>query len=235
MHPPLHKWGDGSDRQRYLGVLEAMDEQMGALFDLVHEHDQLRRNTVILVCSDNGPEVGFGSAGPFRGHKATLYEGGVRSPLVVWAPGFMPEEAKGTRNTQSVISAMDLVPSLLSLLGLSTEATFDGENLIHTLLGRSTTSRSAPLYFRRPPDRENFRHYTGLPDLAARSGAWKLYCDYDGGNPQLYHLQRDPSESQDLASSYGTVVTEIKAGLLAWNASMPQDNGATFRLNRRRP
>ncbi len=233
VHPPLEKWGDGSKRHLYLKVLEAMDEQLGPLFDLVREHDRLRENTVILVCSDNGPEVGFGSAGPLRGHKATLFEGGVRSPLVVWAPGLMPEEARGTRNTQSVISAMDLVPSLMSLAGISTETTFDGENLLPTLLGRSTASRSAPLYFRRPPDRENFRHYVGLPDLAARTGKWKFYSDYDGGNPQLFDLRQDPSESEDVAGRNGEVVKKISTGLLTWNAAMPRDNGAEFRRGRR--
>lgn len=59
------------------------------LFDHVHATPALRNNTLILVCSDNGPEPGAGSAGPFRSTKATLYEGGIRSPLIAWAPGFM--------------------------------------------------------------------------------------------------------------------------------------------------
>ena len=163
MHPPLEKWGDGSKRHLYLRVLEEMDRQLGPLFDLVRNSEKLRNNTIILICSDNGPEVDFGSAGHLRGHKATLFEGGVRSSLVVWAPGLMTEAVQGTRNRESVFSAMDLVPSLLSVTGVSAPAgaKFDGENLADTLLGKSTNSRKAPLYFRRPPDRENFRHYKG--------------------------------------------------------------------------
>ncbi|MEM0969565.1 MAG: sulfatase-like hydrolase/transferase, partial [Verrucomicrobiota bacterium] len=186
MHPPLSKWGDGAPRTLYLAVLETMDEQLGQLFRWVEGQDELRENTIILACSDNGPEVGYGSSGGLRGHKATLFEGGVRSSLVVWAPGLMDQEVRGSRNAASVFSAMDLVPSLLALSGVPfpNGVTFDGEDLSGILTGESEESRQAPLFFRRPPDREVFRHYQGLPDLAMREGKWKLYCDYDGGNAE---------------------------------------------------
>ena len=67
----------------------------------------LRDNTLILVCSDNGPEPGAGSAGPFRGHKATLYEGGIRSPLIVWGPGLMRRPAAARSIAQSFLAAID--------------------------------------------------------------------------------------------------------------------------------
>ena len=227
MHPPLGKWGDGANRTLYLAVLETMDQQLGVIFDYVRNSKTLRNNTVILVCSDNGPEVGFGSAGPLRGHKATLYEGGIRSSLVAWAPGLMSTETRGSRNRESVFSAIDLVPSLLSISGTPAPAgvQFDGENLADTLLGRSKASRSKPLFFRRPPDRENFRHYSALPDLAVRSGQWKLYCDYDGRNPQLYNLAEDVSEQNPVGSQHSAVVASLTAQLLGWHASMPPDNG----------
>jgi uncharacterized sulfatase len=227
MHPPLKLWGDGGKRHLYLKVLETMDKQLGALFDYVKSSEKLRDNTIILVCSDNGPEVGFGSAGPLRGNKATLYEGGVRSSLVVWAPGLMPTEAHGTRNKTSVFSAIDLAPSLLSITNtpVPDDVRFDGENLSAVLLGKSKASRQAPLFFRRPPDRKSFRHYKNLPDLAVRSGDWKLHCDYDGGNAELYNLKSDQSEKTDLAAQHADVVSTLKSQLVEWNKSMPQDNG----------
>ncbi len=204
-----------------------MDQQLGALFDLVRNSEKLRENTMILVCSDNGPEVGFGSAGPFRGSKATLFEGGIRSSLVVWAPGLMKEAAKGTRNHESVFSAIDLVPSLLAIADVpgpeSTE--FDGENVADALLGNSSVSRKAPLFFRRPPDRENFRHFKGLPDLAVRSGNWKLLCDYDGGNPALHGLAIDPGETTDVATANPEVVHQLTNAVLEWHQAMPADRG----------
>jgi arylsulfatase A-like enzyme len=225
MHPPLEKWGDGSDRHLYLKVLETMDEQISMLFDWVRNTKAVRDNTIILVCSDNGPEVGFGSAGYLKGNKATLFEGGIRSSLIVWAPGLMKDSYAGLRNKASVFSAIDLAPSLLSLVGVETEVDFDGENLKKVLLGQSQESRKAPLFFRRPPDRKDFRHYVGLPDLAVRDGKWKLYCDYDGMNPELYDLESDPSETQNVLNKNTLVAGQLTEKLLRWNASMPADNG----------
>ncbi|MDG2130210.1 MAG: sulfatase-like hydrolase/transferase [Fuerstiella sp.] len=227
MHPPLQKWGDGANRTLYLAVLETMDRQLGVIFDYVRSNRKLRGNTVILVCSDNGPEVGFGSAAPLRGHKATLYEGGIRSSLVVWAPGLMPATAHGSRNRESVFSAIDLVPSLLSITGTAvpTGVQFDGEDLSATLLGKSQKARAAPLFFRRPPDRKNFRHYSSLPDLAVRSGPWKFYCGYEGDHPELYNLVDDVVEQNPVTSQNPSVVTELTKQLLTWHAALPPDNG----------
>jgi arylsulfatase A-like enzyme len=79
---------------------------------------ELRDNTLVLICSDNGPEPGAGSAGPFRGSKTTLYEGGTRSPLVVWGPGLIDKSKAGSQNEKSVFAAFDLAPSLLSIAGI---------------------------------------------------------------------------------------------------------------------
>jgi len=227
MHPPLDQWGDSSERHLYCRVLEEMDRQLAPLFDLVHNNPKLKENTIILVCSDNGPEVGFGSAGHLRGHKATLFEGGVRSSLVAWAPGLMPESAMGTRNEESILSAIDLIPSLLKITDVKSKdsITYDGEDLSETLLGQSKSSRSQPLFFRRPPDRAHFRHYTNLPDLAVRFGPWKLYCDYDGQNPALYNLDNDGSEKQNVAAENAGTVRQLTASVVEWNAKMPADNG----------
>ncbi len=230
MHPPLEKWGDGSPRHLYLKVLETMDEQLGVLFTAIQNNEELHNNTIVVICSDNGPEVGFGSAGHLRGHKATLYEGGVRSSLIVWAPGLMPREKQGTRNSTSVFSAIDLVPSLLKITNTPTPdgIEFDGEDLSDTLLGRSTASRTAPLFFRRPPDRKEFRHYKNLPDLAVRSGKWKLYCDYDGESPELYDLDADPSETKNVIAGNRALARELTASLVSWHESLPQDDGPSL-------
>ena len=63
------------------------DRQLGRLFTLISSDPELKANTLVLICSDNGPEKGAGSAGPFRGFKTHLYEGGVRSSLIAWGPG----------------------------------------------------------------------------------------------------------------------------------------------------
>ncbi|HAY76130.1 MAG TPA: N-acetylgalactosamine-6-sulfatase, partial [Opitutae bacterium] len=148
--PPTAKWGDGSKRRLYLSVLEAMDQQLGKLFAFVRKHPKLSGNTLIMVCSDNGPEKGAGVAGPFRGFKTHLFEGGVRSSLVAWAPGHMADKAKGTINQKSIFSAIDLVPSLLEITGTKAprNVIFDGESLPDILLGKSNASRKQDILFR---------------------------------------------------------------------------------------
>ncbi len=221
--PPLDRWGDGSKREKYLGVLEAMDAQFSRLFDHLRDDEELRNNTIVLICSDNGPERGAGRAGPFRGFKTQLYEGGIRSPLIVWAPGFMDEEAVGTRNTDSVFAAIDLVPSLQAMAGVEppSGAELDGENLLPVLLGESDASRAKPLFFSRPPDFKNSSGQENLPDLAVRKGNWKLLCAYDGSGQELYDLALDPGEKKDLAEVHPEIASDLASQVVAWYESMP--------------
>ena len=225
--PPVDKWGDGSKRQLYLSVLEEMDRQFGRLFDTIQQDKQLRENTLILVCSDNGPELGAGTAGPFRGFKTHLYEGGIRSPLVVWGPGLLSQEMLGKKNQESVFAAFDLPPSLLAIAGCKTpnNVHFDGEDLHQVVLGNSEDSRKEPLCFRRPPDRDSFYGEADLPDLAIRDGNWKLLCEYDGSDPQLYDLAADLGEGVNLAEQNTETVTRLTATVLAWHKEMPADRG----------
>ena len=228
--PPVDRWGDGSKRALYLAVLEEMDRQLGVLFERIRRDETLRENTLILVCSDNGPEPGAGTAGPFRGHKGMLYEGGIRSPLIVWGPGLVAADAAGAVDDESIFAAIDLVPSLLTLTGVEPPdgVAFDGEALPGVLLGTSEASRTQPLFFRRPPDRDSANGQSDLPDLAVRDGRWKLLCEYDGSGPQLYDLASDPGETTDLAAGHPDVVRRLTEALLAWHRSMPSDRGATF-------
>lgn len=227
--PPVDQWRDGK-RGLYHSVLESMDRQFGKLFDRVRSDPALRDNTLILICSDNGPEFGVGSAGPFRGSKAMLYEGGIRSPLVVWGPGYMNASRSGTSNRDSFFSTLDIAPTLLSITGVSVPAgtAFDGVSMRETLLGNSEASRNQPLFFRRPPDRASFSGDNHLPDLAVRDGRWKLLCTYDGSSPQLYDLNADPSEKNNLAAAQATETARLTAAVVAWHRSLPADNGATY-------
>jgi arylsulfatase A-like enzyme len=228
--PPAEEYNVAKSKGKrglYLAVLEAMDRQFDKLFKHIRENPQLRDNTLILICSDNGCELGAGRAGPLKGYKTHLFEGGIRSPLVVWGPGLLAKDAVGTRNRASMFSAIDLVPSVLRLADAKAPAntTYDGEDVLDTLLGKSKIGRKAEIYFRRPPDRKNYYGFDQLPDLAVREGPWKLLCDYDGSRPQLYHVPDDPGEEKNLATVKPELVKELTAKVLAWNKTMPEDNG----------
>ena len=212
--PPVDKWADGK-RGLYHSVLQEMDRQLGKLFDLIRSDPALYDNTLVLVCSDNGPEQGAGSAGPFRGFKTHLYEGGIRSSLIAWGPGLVAKHDHVNR--ASVFSAIDLVPTLLDLTGTPHPkgVTFDGESLPGTLLGQATTSRKAPIHFRRPPDRDSFYGDNDLPDLAVRVSDWKFLCEYDGSDPELYNLKTDLGETKNLAHEHPKLVANFTKSLIA--------------------
>jgi len=222
--PPLEKWG-GSKRALYQGVLDSMDEQLARLFDRVRNDPKLRNNTIITVCSDNGHEPGAGTSTPFRGAKTWMYEGGIRSPLIVWAPGLAAPGTIGTTNDTSVFSAIDLNRSLYTIAGTMPSQKLDGEDLSETLLGKSTASRQAPLFWRRPPDRPGFGHGfdEDNPDLAVREAKWKYLVNIDGSTPQLYDLPADPGEKNNLAEKHPEIVARLDEAVRDWNARMPVD------------
>lgn len=226
--PPVEKWRD-TKRGQYLAVLEELDRQLGRFFERLRADPALRDNTLLLICSDNGPEQGAGSAGPFRGGKGTLFEGGIRSSLIVWGPGFVEPASVGTHNAASVFASFDLVPSLLRIARVQAPAgtAFDGEDVSEALLGRSQPSRVAPLFWRRPPGRRATEAEAGShPDLAVREGRWKLLCEYDGSLPQLHDLDADRAEATNVAARHPEIVDRLRSLVLAWHAAMPPDKGA---------
>ena len=220
--PPVEKWKPGK-RGRFLVVLEEMDRQLGRLFDHIRDTPALRDNTVLLLCSDNGPEAGAGSAGKFRGFKGTLFEGGIRSPLIAWGPGWIDSAKAGTTDDTSVLAAFDLVPSLLGLAKADTPegTSFDGEDISAVLLGKATLERKTPVFWRRPPDRKPDL----APDLAVREGQWKLICEYDGAKPRLFDLSSDPGEETDLAPRQPETVARLSRAAVSWHRSLPSDKG----------
>ena len=228
--PPRDRRGDGSKRALYLGVLEAMDEQLGVLFDHVRASERLRDNTLILVCPTTARSRARARPDRSAGTKGTLYEGGIRSPLIVWGPGMMRRPAIGSVDRQSVIAAMDLAPSLLQLAGAAPGpgAGLDGVPMQDVLLGKARERRATRIFFRRPPDRDRIDGHDDLPDLAVRDGRWKLLCEYDGSEPQLYDLIDDPDEGTDVAARHPARVRTLTKALLAWHRSMPADAGATY-------
>ncbi len=146
--------------------------------------------------------------------------------MIAWGPGLVSAPRVGRSDDSSVFAAIDLAVSLLAVARVAAPGNvkFDGENLAGTLLGNAPASRQAALCFRRPPDRPGERG-EDLPDLAIRQGDWKLLCEYDGSQPQLYDLARDRRESSNLAADHADVVGRLKDTLLAWHRSMPPDAG----------
>ncbi len=218
--PPQQLRGNGAKRQLYRGVVTNMDTELAPLLDAIRNNPKLRDNTLVIFASDNGPEGGAGLAGPFRGGKGELYEGGIREPLIVWGPGILPTNRKGTVNKTAVISGVDFLPSILQLAGVKDVPKGDGIDLSATFTGKVATGRTQPLFWKRPPDREGNGNQP-LPDLAVRDGNWKLLVQEDGTQPHLYNLSNDEGETRDLAATQPQLVQRLSKAVLDWNHTLP--------------
>ena len=218
--PPQAKRHSKKKRDLYHAVLGTMDIQLAPLFDRIRNDPKLRDNTIILIASDNGPEVGAGSAGPLKGNKGYLHEGGIRSPLIVWGPGFLAKGKAGTLNDTAFLSSIDLNASIYQVAGIQPVATLDGEALAGTLLGKVRTGRQSPLFFRRPPDRPGT---ADDPDLAVREGVWKLVCAYDGTHCRLYDLKADTAETTDLSAAHPEIIERLRKAVVDWHMTLPPD------------
>jgi uncharacterized sulfatase len=217
---PPDQRGDNSPVANYLGVLHEADRQFGRAFDFVRSDPALRDNTVILVCSDNGHENGLGTGGDLRGSKGQLYEGGIRSPLIVWAPGKLAPSAAGKTNGQTLMAGIDFAPSILAMAGVSAPqgVKFDGQDLSAAMTGRSSGARPTQVMWVRPPDRPG--PGGKLPDLAVRDGQWKLLVKRDGSNVELFDIIADPTESKNVAGEHADVADRLKKQVIAWDKSI---------------
>lgn len=228
MHTPYRpKEGvDAKDlRTKYAEVLIEMDRQVGRLLD------GLPPNTLTLLCGDNGPEPSFDGqrTGGLRGMKWSLYEGGIRTPLIVSWPGVV---LAGTINEKTVVSSVDFLPTLRALAQIKGPGTeCDGENMSDVFAGEERRRQKALLweYGRKPGEAGKVKGgfpYPSEPDskspnLAIRDGDWKLLINADGTQPELYHLIEDPREQANLTSAQPKITERLKKAVLEWRISVP--------------
>lgn len=222
---PAAQLPPGADkRTRYRAVLQELDRSLGVLFDRIRDDPTLRNDTLVLLCADNGHDDGAGSSAPLRGGKTWLYEGGVRSPLIAWGPGLVAADAAGRVDDTTVFCSLDLNRSLYAISGTPLPAGTmpDGEDMSAALVGRGQATRQAPIFWRRPPDRPG-KNGIDNPDLAACEGRWKYYVNFDGGARQLYDLEADAAEMENLVAKEPEIAARLQRALEAWNASVPPD------------
>ncbi|KAA2241303.1 sulfatase-like hydrolase/transferase [Chitinophaga agrisoli] len=205
-------------------VLKEYDVQIGRLLDGLKAMG-LDKNTIVIFTSDNGPLPGFrGSrAGGLRGSKLSLFEGGTRMPFIISWPGHIKP---GTTDETSALSALDLLPSLVKIAGgkLPPEYHGDGQDRSQVLLGKPS-ARNMDMYWEYGRNNIAFAYPKGRdksPNLAIRSGQWKLLMDHGGSNAQLYNINKDPNESNDLVNEYPKIVRELKDKLSKWWDALPK-------------
>lgn len=216
--------GQSDDEKHYFAVITALDEQVGRLRNRLRSLG-VADETMIWFCSDNGPEgnpgpVGRsqGTAGPFRGRKRSLYEGGIRVPAILdW-----PEKVRGARTTDFPAVTSDYVPTILDSLGRPTSGSpkrpLDGISLVPLIEGRMS-ERPVPIAFR-------FGTQAALCDnrfkLVQNEGGSRPRSD-NGTAPfaqwELYDLIADPCETNNVANRHPVVVDRMRATLSTWRES----------------
>ncbi len=189
----------GQNDPVYAAMIESVDTGIGRLLDALDTSGQTD-NTMVIFCSDNGGHGRKTSMEPLRGSKGMLYEGGIRSPMVVRWPGRI--EA-GSSCSEPVIM-VDLLPTILEMAGVvpPAEQPVDGMSLIPLLKGRSKFDRDAifwhfPAYLEAYAGMEG--HWRTTPAGAVRSGEWKLIEFFEDGRLELYNLHDDIGEEHDLS------------------------------------
>jgi arylsulfatase A-like enzyme len=188
-------------RQDYVRILERADQGIGTILASL-DRNLLARNTLVIFTNDNGGEWLSRNA-PLYHRKATLWEGGIRVPMILRWPGQLPAR----RTSEQVAMTMDVSASILAATGTALPAGYhpDGINMLPILAGQSPLI-DRPLFWRimRPARQQK----------AVRSGRWKMLVD--AGQYLLFNLTDDPGERHDLAAQHNEVVVRLKALLAEW-------------------
>jgi arylsulfatase A-like enzyme len=200
-----------------------MDRQVGILLEAVRA-SKSDRPTLVFFMADNGPMPTFSQTRTpgLRGSKLSLYEGGIRVPLIAWWPNRIPA---GRVDQTSVISALDIFPTLVEIAGakLSRDVRPEGQTMATALFGKSV-ERTQPLFWEYGRNTNSFAYARGQnrsPNLAMREGKWKLFVQSNGTETALYDLEKDPNEKQNVAASNETVTEEMRGSLLEWRKALP--------------
>ncbi len=196
-------------------MVETLDGQVGRVMKALDDLG-LAQNTILVFFSDNGDYYGRERLKPFYGSKGDLYEGGVRMPLIVRWPGVV---APGTESA-ALTSSVDFFPTFAEIAGVPVrDDTVDGVSVLSALRGETPPDRG-PLFWHYP-------HYHTLgigPSGAVREGKYKLIEWFEKsiegsetpGALELYDLEADPGERNNLAAALPEKTAELHAKLAAW-------------------
>ncbi|PQJ34510.1 hypothetical protein BSZ35_07790 [Salinibacter sp. 10B] len=196
-----HYTAQPTPKAAYAAMISRLDQGVGRLLDRV-ESNGVAENTLVLFTSDNGPhEEGgyqpayFNSNGPLRGSKRDLYEGGIRVPQIAWWPGRVP----AGRTTALPSYFGDYMRTFAALAGTPPPDGIDSISLVPTLVGDSAQQAA-----------HDHLYWEFRGRQAVRQGPWKAVRDsIGGGTPELYNLNADPAESENVADAHPDIVTRM--------------------------
>jgi len=185
-------------------MIEALDASVGRIMAALRELG-LDENTFVFFTSDNGGYLDYAgkfqgelsSNAPCRGQKTEVWEGGHREPAVAWWPG----RIKPGTTTRETAMTMDMLPTYAEVAGVNAPADVDGITL-------------TPLLFEGKPLPKRDLFWRAGSDYAVRRGPWKLVID--GRKEQLFNLDDDIGERQDVSAQHPALAKDLLASLKAW-------------------
>ena len=218
--------------KNFASMVTRLDGYVGRIMALLTEL-KLDRDTIVFFASDNGGISGeghdvarFRSNGPFRGEKATLYEGGIRVPMIVRWPGHVAENT----TSDTPWAFWDVLPTLAAVAGTPAPAGLDGISMLPAVLDDKTARSSAHQFFyweHQTFDRQKNQLRADSMIQAVRMGDWKAVRLKPGAPLELYDLARDVGETSDIAATHRDVVAKIEAYLkTARTEPRPHDTGS---------
>ena len=199
------------DNPIYGGLVESMDTAVGRVLGCLHNLG-LETNTIVIFTSDNGGVSSGDSYSssmlPYRGGKGRQWEGGLRVPLYVRAPGVTTPGS----TCDTPVSGIDFYPTMLDLAGVPMPAqqTIDGVSVVPLLAGGGINDR--PLFWHYP----HYGNQGGEPSSIIREDGWKLIHYWEDNRNELYHLAADIGEQHDLALQEAQRTARLWAELQAW-------------------
>lgn len=216
----------GVNHPVYAAMTEDLDTSIGKLLAKLDELD-VADNTIVVFTSDNGGlrkiYTGVGEVvstnAPLRDEKGTLYEGGIRVPMIVRWPGTVPAET----DCEVPTTTADLLSTFAEMAGTELpDQPIDGTSVVPLLRDPKSAWSRKSIYFHYP----HYHHST--PAGAIRQGPWKLLEFFETGNVELYHLGKDLSESKNVAKEFPQKAEQMQKDLANWRevtgARMPTEN-----------
>ena len=224
--PQFSKLYDGHKNSTYMGNITQLDHAVGDVMQTL-DQEGVANNTLFIFTSDNGPVAKFGgTTGGLRGGKRSDHEGGIRVPGIVSWPGHI---AAGTTSTIPVVGT-DIFTTVLSITGIPVpkDRTIDGVNMLPALAGKAV-ERPIPLFWRTHVSRPDNR-------VAMRIGDWKIVGNDTLTTFQLYNIEKDWQEKNDLAVEMPERTETMKQQLIAlWEEVKEEGPNEWWEAERNKP
>ena len=185
--------------KNYAAMVSLLDAGVGRILEKLKEHG-IDDNTLVIYTSDNGANGQFikaiNSSAGLRGGKRSLYEGGIRAPLVARWPG----KIKAGTQSDILMGQVDLMETAAELASISKTPKNDGVSFLPTLLGKTQKNQHEFLYF---------EIYEGAFQQSTRMGQWKGYRKGLKDPIEVYNLSNDPSEKTNIAEQHPDIAKKL--------------------------